>query len=144
MCTFLMFNTLCHIDFVLYLFTNDIFSLSFLGSCYEKKPSEHVDNQFMINLIRRAILGKIPFAKKDFRYSQVIKVQIHTTEQTMNKMPDPEVKRKSSPGQNHFQKSKHRKKNEKQNTDKLANANEKKPYTWFLAIPSKYSSIHYF
>ena len=86
----------------------------------------------------RAILEKITFAKKDFRYSPVIKMETHTTKQNMNKMPNPEVKRKPSPLQNHSQKPKYRKKNSKHKNDKLANANEVKPYTWFLAIPSKY------
>ena len=56
-------------------------------------------------------------------------------------MPYPEVKRKSSPVQNHSPKPKYRKKNKKQQYDRLANPNETKPYTWFLAIPSKYQII---
>ena len=95
----------------------------------------------MINLMSRAILEKITFAKKNSRYSQVIKMETHTTKQNMYKMPYPEVKRKSSPVQNHSQKPKYRKKNKKQQYDKLANLNETKPYTWFLAIPSKYQII---
>ena len=101
-------------------------------------------DKFMINLIRKAILWKTRFAKKICRYSQDIKMEIHTTKHNMNKIPDPEVKRKSSPVQNHFQKSKYRKKSKKPKSDKLANANENRPYTWFLALPSKYSIIHYF
>ena len=101
-------------------------------------------DKFMINLIRKAILWKTRFAKKICRYSQDIKMEIHTTKHNMNKIPDPEVKRKSSPVQNHFQKSKYRKKSKKPKSDKMANANENRPYTWFLALPSKYYIILYF
>ena len=127
------------IHFVACVYTNDIFHSIFrIILLKESFPPKESKNEFMINLMKRAILEKITFAKKDFRYSQVIKMEIHTTKQTINKMSDPEVKRKSSPLQNHSQKSKYRKKNSKHKNDKLANANEMKPYTWFLAIPSKY------
>ena len=127
-----------------------LFSFSFLGLCYENKPFlqknllPSTKDKFMINLIRKAELRKISFAKKICRCSQDIKMEIHATKHNMNKMPDPEAKRKSSPVQNHFQKPKYRKKSKKPKSDKLANANENRPYTWFLALPSKYSIIHHF
>ena len=99
----------------------------------------------MINLISREVLGaQRTSANKYLAFARLFTIETHKTEPTVNKMINPEAKRKSSSTEDHSQKEKYRKKRKKRNDDKDLVANVKKPYTWFLAIPSKFTTVLYF
>ena len=96
----------------------------------------------MIDLIKREVLGTITFAKKVLKV-KVQKMETLSTQENLNKskMINPEVKRKSSLVQDPFQKPKYRKKKKKGKDDNLPKDQENRPYTWFLALPSKHKII---
>ena len=100
----------------------------------------------MINLISRKVLGaQRTSANKCLPFAKIYNMETHQNASTFNKMNNPEVKRKSSSTEDHSQKQKYRKKRNKRNDDKASASHAKKPYTWFLAIPSKFTAvIHFF
>ena len=88
----------------------------------------------MIKLISRKISENLAYGQRSLKIAKIFEMDAYKTEHL-----NPEVKRKSSYTEDYSKKQKYRKKKKKLNENKISHANEHKPYTWFLALPSKFT-----
>ena len=88
----------------------------------------------MIKLISRKTYENLTYGQKSLRIAKIFEMDAYKNEHL-----NPEVKRKSSFTDDHSKKQKYRKKKKISNENKLSHAMENKPYTWFLALPSKFT-----
>ena len=87
----------------------------------------------MIKLISGKIFQNRSYAQRSLKIAKIFEMDVYKTEHL-----NTEVKRKLSFTEDHSKKKKYRKKKKKSNENKYSNENDNKPYTWFLALPSKY------